>query len=150
MLIGTYLNSRKGPQKVLTSRRRYSNIMSFPESRSGEMVDTQRSGRCALSGMGVRVSPSACRVKNLNPLYVSSRQTRGLRCFLHHGFLPVDSNLTATALSLKTNLYLKNPLVAIVLRRDSSALRHRKLIIRLTLAEERRGYAAGSDRSLDR
>jgi hypothetical protein len=47
----------------------------------------------------IRRCPPACRVKNLTPLYISSGQGRGLRCFLHHRFLPVDSNLTATALS---------------------------------------------------
>ena len=50
--------------KVLTGHKRYSNIGSIRE-RAGQqaevvkLVDTQRSGRCALTGMGVRVPPSA-------------------------------------------------------------------------------------------
>src|SRR5260370_32009602 len=37
-----------------------------------KLVDTQRSGRCARKGMGVRVPPSASRFFYRNPLFLST------------------------------------------------------------------------------
>ncbi len=66
------------PKNYLTGRKSYSNINSPAEV--VKLVDTQRSGRCARKGMGVRVPPSALHS-------VSAWSTSGLRRFL----LSVDS-----------------------------------------------------------
>src|SRR6266849_1080645 len=62
----------KCPKNYLTGRKSYSNIN--PPAEVVKLVDTQRSGRCARKGMGVRVPPSALPVFRRPPMS-STRST---------------------------------------------------------------------------